>query len=101
MREGSFNRGQTWADLKCEGKEPSVKDRLIIDVIGVIKMSIQSFTRLVGIGHESKSEDLHGDRRTRRSTSSAVPHELDSVKPSWCEEGSTLVSVSLRGRKNE
>ena len=31
---------------------------LIIDVIGVIRMSMQSFTRLVGIG--SKSEDLHG-----------------------------------------
>ena len=33
-------------------------------------MSIQSFTRLVGIG--SKSEELHGARRTRRRTSSAV-----------------------------
>ena len=58
LREGFFRRGETWADLKCEGKEPSVSDRLIIDVIGAIKMSIQSFTRLVGIG--SKSEDLHG-----------------------------------------
>ena len=57
-------------DLKCEGKEPSVSDKLIIDVIGVIKMSIQSFTRLVCIG--SKSEDLHGAHRTRRHTSSAL-----------------------------
>ena len=32
-------------------------------------MSIQSFTRLVGIG--SKSEDLHGARSTRWRTSSA------------------------------
>ena len=72
LREGSFQRGGggTWSDLKCEGKEPSVSDKLIIDVIGVIKMSIQSFTRLVGIG--SKSEDLHGARRTRWRTSSAV-----------------------------
>ena len=47
--------------------EPSVSDKLIIDVI---KMSVQSFTKLVSIG--SKSEDLHGACRTRRSTSSAV-----------------------------
>ena len=40
-----------------------MRDRLIIDVIGVIKMSMQSFTGLVGIG--SKSEDLHGANRTR------------------------------------
>ena len=47
-----------------------MSDKLIIDVNGVIKMSIQSFTRLVGIG--SKSEDLHGAHKTRRRTSSAV-----------------------------
>ena len=35
-----------------------MSDKLIIDVIGVIKKSTQSFTRLVGIG--SKSEDFHG-----------------------------------------
>ena len=46
-----------------------MSDKLIIDVIGVIKMSMQSFTRLVGIG--SKSEDLHGARRTRWRISSA------------------------------
>ena len=33
-------------------------------------MSIQYFTKLVGI--ESKSDDLHGASRTRRPTSSAV-----------------------------
>ena len=48
---------ETWADLKGEEKEPSVSDKLIIDVIGGIKMSVQSFTRLVGIG--SKSGGLH------------------------------------------
>ena len=47
-----------------------MSDELIIDVIGVIKMSMQAFTRLVGIG--SKSEDLHGARRKRWCTSSAV-----------------------------
>ena len=47
---GLLQKGEMRADLKCEGKEPSVSDKLIIDVIGVIKMSIQSFTRLVGIG---------------------------------------------------
>ena len=61
----------------CEGKEPSGSDRLIIDVIGVIKMSKQSFTRLLGIG--SKSEDLHGACKTRLRRL----HNLDSVKPSW------------------
>ena len=70
LRVGFFNKGETKADLKCEGKEPSVSVKLIIDVISVIKMSIQSFTRLVGIG--SKSEDLHGTRRTRQLTSSVV-----------------------------
>ena len=68
--EGLFKRGETWADLKCEGKEPSVSDKLIIYVIGVIKMSIQSFTRLAGIG--SKSEELREARGTRWRTSSAV-----------------------------
>ena len=28
LREGFFKRGETWADLKCEGKEPSVSDKL-------------------------------------------------------------------------
>ena len=56
--------------MKCEGKEPSVSDKLIIDVVGVIKMSMQSFTGLVGIG--SNSVDLHVDRSTRWRTSSAV-----------------------------
>ena len=57
------------ADLNCEGKESSESDKLIINVIGVIKMSLKSFTRLVGI--VSKSEDLHGARRTRQCTSLA------------------------------
>ena len=35
LREGFFKRGQTLADLRCEGKELSVSDKLIIDVIGV------------------------------------------------------------------
>ena len=49
--EGGFlEKRETWVDLKCEGKEPSVSDKLIIDVIGFIKISIQSFTRLVGNG---------------------------------------------------
>ena len=45
-------------------------DKLIIDVIGAIKMSIQSFIKLVDI--ESKSKHLHAARRTRRRTSLAV-----------------------------
>ena len=38
------------ADLKCEEKEPSESDKLIIDVIGIIKMSMKSFTKLVCFG---------------------------------------------------
>ena len=66
LKEGFFRRGETWADLKCEGKELSISDKLIIDVIGVIRMSVQSFTKLVGIG--SKSNDLHRAKRRRRRT---------------------------------
>ena len=40
LRVGFFNRGETKADLKCEGKEPSESDKLTIDVIGLIRMSI-------------------------------------------------------------
>ena len=47
-----------------------MSNKLIIDVIGVINMSMQSFNRLVGIG--SKSEDMHGAHRTRWRTSLAV-----------------------------
>ena len=70
LRVGFFNRRETRADLKCDGKEPSESDTLIIDVIGVIRISIQSFTKLVGIG--SKSNDLHGASRRRLCTSSTV-----------------------------
>ena len=67
---GFFNRGQTRADLKCDGRHPSESDKLTIDTIGVTNISIQSFTKLVGIG--TKSDDLHGADRTRRRTSSSV-----------------------------
>ena len=50
LREGFFNRGETRADLKCDGKEPSVSNKLTVDVIGFSRMSMQSFTKLVGIG---------------------------------------------------
>ena len=69
--EGGFlQQGETWAGLKCEGKEPSVRDKLTIDVISVIRMSIQSLTILIGIG--CKSDDLHAASRIRRRNSSAV-----------------------------
>ena len=38
------------SDWKCEGKKPSVSEKFIIDVLGVVEMSIQPFTKLVGIG---------------------------------------------------
>ena len=56
--------------LKCDRKHPSESDKLTIDTIGVTNISIQSFTKLVGIG--SKSDDLHGANRMRRRTSSSV-----------------------------
>ena len=99
-REG-FSKGgmDTWADLKCEGKEPSVSDRLITDVIGVIKVSMQSYTRLVDIG--SKSEDLHGARRTRWRTSSTVT-QLRFCR-TFLESGgfNTQESVRREGRAND
>ena len=52
------------------GKHPSESDKLTIDTTGVTNISIQSLTKLVGIG--SKSDDMHGADRTRRRTSSSV-----------------------------
>ena len=74
----------------CEGKKPSVSDKLIIDIC-VIKMSIPSFIRLVGIG--SKSQDLHGARRTRRGTSLAV------TQVRFCQ--TSLVSGGFNPRRCE
>ena len=47
-----------------------MSDNFIINIIGVIRVSVLSFTKLVRIG--SKSEDLHGANRTKRHTSSSV-----------------------------
>ena len=88
LRLGFFNRGETREDLKWEGKEPSESDKLTIDVIGVIRMSIQSFTKLVGVG--SKSDDLHGASSTGRCTSLAV------TEVSFCK--TFLVSGGLSTR---
>ena len=67
---GFFSRGEARADLKCDGKHPSESDKLTVDTIGVTNISIQSFTKLVGIG--SKSDDFHGADRKRLPTSSSV-----------------------------
>ena len=37
------------ADLKCDRKEPSENNELIIDVLGVIRMSIQPFISTYGV----------------------------------------------------
>ena len=52
------------------GKHLSKSDKLTIDTIRITNISIQSLSKLVGIG--SKSDDLHGADRTRRRTSSSV-----------------------------
>ena len=104
LRVGFPNNGETKPGLKCEGREPSVSDKLIIDVTGVIRKSIQSFTKLVGIG--SKSDDSHGISRTRRRTSAAVAQ----VRFFQVSGGFSIVlsvrkrrtsSVSQKGRKSE
>ena len=97
MRVHFFNRGKTRADFKCKGKEPSESDTVsVIDVFGVIRMSMQSFTKLVGIG--SKSDDLHGVNRTRRLTSSAAA-QVTLYKT--FKDDSVQTSVSQRARKSE
>ena len=99
MTEGFFKGGETWANLKYEGKKPSVSDKLIIDVIGVIKISIQSFTRLVVI--RSNSEDLQDLPVGQDGAPHRQRHNLDFVEPPWYKEGSTHESVSQRGRKSK
>ena len=48
-----FQKGETWADLKCEEKEPSVSDKLIIDVKpeGTGNQSVGFASRLCRLGH--------------------------------------------------
>ena len=65
-----LNRGETKADLKCEGNEPSQSAKLIIDAIEVTRMSIQCITYTVGI--RSMSDDLHGANGMRQRTLSSV-----------------------------
>ena len=80
---GLSNSGETRADLICEGKHLSESDQLTIDIIGVANISIQSFTKLEGIG--SKSDDLRGADRTRRSLGASRIQskctDLVSLKP--------------------
>ena len=84
------------ADLKCEGKEPSVSDKLIIDVIGVIKLSMQSCTKLVGIG--CKSKDLHGARRVRWR-SSLVMTQLRFCRTSLVSGGFNTRECESEGKE--
>ena len=74
-----------------------MSDKLIIDVIGFIKMSIQSFTKLADI--RSMSDDLHGASRTRRRTSSAVTRVRLS-KP-FLLSGGFNTHVRGEGRAND
>ena len=78
LSEGFFQKGggETWADLKCDGKEPSVSDKLIIEAIGVIKMSIQSFSRLVGIGSKLK---LNQRTCMEPVGQDGAPHRSDTI----------------------
>ena len=59
----------TSAFLKHSGNIPSERDRFMILVIGVARMSIQSLTRDVGQG--SRSHDLFGEEEMSFFTSSS------------------------------
>ena len=95
FRVGFFNRGETRTDLKCERKEPSESDKFIIDVIGVIRMSMQSFTELVGIG--SKSDDLHRASKPRWCTSPEVT-QVRFYKTFMVSRGFSARKCELEGR---
>ena len=50
-----FKRGETWADLKCEGKEPSESDRLTIDrniVKAEVNQRIDQYKNLAILGSD-------------------------------------------------
>ena len=51
-------------------RQQSFRDKLTIDVIGVARISLKLFAKLVRI--RSKSDDLHGAIKTRQCTSSSV-----------------------------
>ena len=64
------NRGEREQTLTGKFKNPSESYKLTIDAIGVARMSIQCFTKLVGIGLQP--DYLHGANRTGLITSSSV-----------------------------
>ena len=59
LSDDFFRSGDTMACLNARGKHPSLRDKLMICVIGLIKVSRQSIARKVGQG--SREHDLHGD----------------------------------------
>ena len=62
-----FRSGDTWAILNEAGKIPWERDIFTIAVIGVIKTSMQDFSKGVGIG--SRSHDLFGESMMSRRIS--------------------------------
>ncbi len=54
--------------FECIGKIPSERDKLIMFVMGVMSMSMHSFTKEVGQG--SSSQDLVGEEEISFLTSS-------------------------------
>ena len=71
---------------------------MTIDVIGVIRMSIQSFTKLVGNG---SSPMTCMDPTAQDGAPHRLWHKLGSARPSWYQEDSVHTSVSQRGRNSE
>ena len=73
----ALNWFKSYLPGRCQ-REGTFRGRQVVyRCYGVFRMSMQSFTILVGIA--SKSDDLHGASRTRRLTSSAVTQ----VRFSW------------------
>ena len=66
VKVGLLQQRRNTRSFAARRKTPSESDRLSIDVIGVTRTSMQSFTRVVGIG--SRSQDYMG-----MSKQSAVP----------------------------
>ena len=62
--------------------------------MGVTRMSIRSFTKLVGI--RSMSDDLHGANRTRRSTSSNICRPITAFTGQLLDVGSWKTISELK-----
>ncbi len=64
--------------MNASGKIPSERDKLIMFVMGVMSMSMHSFTKEVGQG--SSSQDLVGEEEISFHT---FPGKLERMREGW------------------